>query len=238
MLTPTAQRAVEAYGGVALWKSATGINATVTTGGLLHLMKLRRPLKNSKLELSIAEPKVRISSIDGKNLSGVLDGPTNVRLEDQSGATVESRENPRSFFPGGRRLIHWDLLDFTYFAGFAFWNYFCLPALLLRDDIVWSEPSVGTLVGEFPESLPTHCRTQQFHFDEATGLLRQHDYTPDPVGKWANAAHVVLQHSESGRVPYSSSRRVTPRRADGRPAKGPVLVWIEVHDWALRQDGS
>jgi len=232
MLLPTAERALEAYGGASRWKAAARIEATVTTGGLLHVMKLRRPLHNAGLVMAVSEPKITLSPIDGANLTGVLDGAA-VRLEDQTGSTVQSRDNPRALFPGGRRQFYWDLLDFTYFAGYAFWNYFCLPALLLRDDINWSEPAANTLVGEFPDSLPTHCRTQQFHFDESTGLLRQHDYTPDAIGQWAKAAHVVLKHSESDGIPYTASRRVTPRKRDGRPSSLPVLVWIEVREWKL-----
>ena len=171
--------------------------------------------------------------IDRRGNVGVLEGHT-VRIEDARGDVVASRSDPRSQFPYRRRLFWWDCLDFIYFAGYAFWNYLTLPALLLRDDIDWTEVREGTLKARFPPHLPTHCEVQRFHFDPATGLLRQHDYTAEVFGGWARAAHVILEHGNREGLPFPSKRRVTPRGPGGRPLPGPVLVWIEVQSWELR----
>ena len=56
------------------------------------------------------------------------------------------------------------------------------PALLLRDDISWTQIFDNTLEGRFPSHLPTHCEVQRFHFDPASRLLRQHDYTAEAFG--------------------------------------------------------
>jgi len=232
-LSPTAKRAVEAYGGEERWRSATAVEVTMSAGGLAFLMKWRRPFRRVRLRAEIAQPRARLQPVDGRRgHTGVLDGDS-VRLEDADGRVVASRDDPRAGFPYGRRLLWWDTLDHTYFAAYAAWNYFTLPALLLRDDIDWSEPAEGVLEGAFPPNLPTHCARQRFHFDPATGLLRQHDYTAEVFGNWAKAAHVVLEHATWEGISYPSRRRVTPRRPDGRPRRGPVLVWIDVHEWRI-----
>ncbi|HUF53071.1 MAG TPA: hypothetical protein VMR52_04770 [Dehalococcoidia bacterium] len=156
-----------------------------------------------------------------------------MRIESADGNVLASRDEPRKYFPGGRRRFRWDDLDFLYFAGYACWNYVTFPALLLRDDIEWSEVSNTTLEAKFPASIPTHSPVQQFQFDPQTALLRQHDYTAEVFGDWAHAANVVLKHGTSDGIPYPSKRWVTPRRADGTPRQFPLLVGIEITDWHL-----
>lgn len=119
----------------------------------------------------------------------------------------------------------------AYFACYAFWNCFTLPALLLRPDIGWTEPEPGRLEAVFPPDLPTHCRRQRFRFDRDTGLLAQHDYAPDVISRFAHAAHAVLDHARD--LAYPSRRRVTPKGRKGRPMRRPVLVDITVHDFRL-----
>jgi len=232
-MLPTAQRALDAYGGEQRWRPASAVEVTISAGGLAFRMKWQRPFRRVRGRIELAPPSARLDPIDRRGRAGVLDG-SSVRLEDAAGNVVRSRDDPRSKFPGGRRLLWWDSLDMTYFAGYALWNYLALPALLLRDDIEWTEPKGGTLDARFPPHLPTHSERQSFHFDPETGLLRQHDYTAEVFGGWAKAAHVVLEHATAADgLAYPSRRRVTPRAADGTPRRGPVLVWIDIHDWRL-----
>ena len=97
----------------------------------------------------------------------------------------------------------------------------------------WLEKPGTSLAACFRSHLPTHCPIQRFHFDPATFLLRQHDYTAEVFGAWAKAANQVLAHATWQGLPYPSKRRVTPRRRDGKARRFPVLVWIEVHEWRL-----
>ena len=53
------------------------------------------------------------------------------------------------------------------------------------------------------------------------------------MGGWAKAAHLVLAHSKSGGLWYTSSRRVYPRAGDGTPRKGPLLVGIKAHSFRI-----
>ena len=184
---------------------------------------------------ALRHPHTRIDPIGPSRSIGVLEG-SDVRLESPSGQTLAYRRDARSYFPYGRRWFVWDELDLAYFLGYALWNYFALPALLLRDDIRWEEDFEGVLKPRFPAHLPTHGKNQHLIFDRDTGLLHRYDYRPEVVvgGIPLTVGNMVLEHtfSEEG-VPYPSKRRVTPIRRDGRILKRPVMVTIEVEDWRL-----
>ncbi len=147
---------INAYGGEDFWKTIKQIEAEISVKGLAFTLKRRPFFKNMTICMDIARPFSKITPI-GKNLniSGILDGQ-NVRLENKKGEVITERKNARKYFPLGRRLFWWDDLDMAYFANYAFWNYFTLPALLLNKEIKWTEISENTLQAEFPNSIPTH----------------------------------------------------------------------------------
>jgi hypothetical protein len=228
----TIRQALEAYRVLEDWAGAGRIEAVVSTSGLLFLMKGHRPFRRISVSLEIASPRVRFQPVDSSGFTAVLDNGTS-RIETEGGHRIAERPEARRYFRGFRRQLYWDRLDHAYFSGYALWNYLTFPALLLREEIVWREVSTGILEARFPESLPTHCPTQRFIFDQDTGLLRQHDYTAEVIGSWARAANVVLAHQDWEGIPYPAHRRVTPRRPDGRPRFFPTLVDIKIHEWRL-----
>lgn len=232
-MVPLARRVLDAYGGEERWRAASVVEATLSTGGVALPMKGRRGFRRMRARVRVHEPHAELDDFDHRGETGVIDGQS-VRIEDAAGSVVASRADPRSQFPSGRRTFWWDRLDLVYFAAYALWNYVAFPALLLRDDIEWSGASDSALDARFPPHLPTHCPVQRFHFDPATALLTQHDYTAEVFGGWARAAHVVLEHRTWQGVQVPAKRRVTPRRPGGGPWPAPVLVSIELHDWALR----
>ena len=229
----TAQKAIEAYGGLERWAGVDRLEAQFSAWGLAFTLKRRPQFKRVKLSMDVDRPHSRITPI-GKDpdITGVLDGP-DVYLENGAGEVVRERKNARRFFPRGRRLFFWDDLDMAYFANYAMWNYLTLPALMLRHDIDWQELESGLLEAIFPPEIPTHSRFQRFRFDQDSGLLIQHDYTADVISRLAAAAHVVLAHAESDGICYTSKRRVTPRSGRGKARRGPTLIAIEVHDFRL-----
>ena len=233
-MNQTAEKAIAAYGGKELWSNARIIEAEVSVHGWAFTLKGRPFFKHAKIKMEVARPVSRLTPI-GRNpqISGVLDGH-DVRLEDVSGKIVEERKNTRGYFPGGRRLFYWDDLDMSYFANYAFWNYFTLPALLMREDIDWKEIESGWLEAAFPDTIPTHNKVQRFRFDLETGLLIQHDYTADIITKLATAANVVLEHKQGAGYMYPSRRLVTPRAPSGKPLPAPVLIDITVHDFQIK----
>jgi hypothetical protein len=139
---------------------------------------------------------------------------------------TESREDPRRRL--GTKHPRWDHLDMAYFCGYALWNYVTTPWLLTR--VATEELPGRRLRATFPPDIPTHSRTQTFHFGP-DGLLARLDYTAEVFGRWARAAHVCDDHRRFGRIVAPTRRRVTPRAA-GRSLPGPTLVWLHVIDIA------
>lgn len=233
MLSKTAQKAIEAYGGIDLWQSYRFIEAEVSVKGLAFLLKWRPFFDRAKIKMEIQKPFSSITPIGrNKNITGILDG-FHVRVEDETGTTIRERKYARSYFPYGHRLLYWDDLDMAYFANYAFWNYFTFPSLLQSPKIEWIEKSEGVLQATFPDAFPTHSKTQEFYFDKTTGFLIQHNYTVDIITKLAKAAHVISSHKTINNVTFPSKRIVTPQNGKGMPLRHPVLIDITVHNFKL-----
>jgi hypothetical protein len=232
-LSATARRALDAYGGAERWRAASTIELVLSAGGLAFRLKWQPPLARARQLLSVHEPRVRCVGIDRAGDTGILEGQ-DVRLEAPDGRLLGARRDARSCFGPGRRWLYWDRLDQSYFACYAAWNYFTLPALLLRRDVQWTELGPGLLEARFPPHLPTHSPIQRFRFAPDTGLLLQHDYTAEIIGGWAHAARAVLEHGSQGGVTFPRRMRMTPRARDGSPRPFPVLVAVEAHQFELR----
>ncbi|NTV92286.1 MAG: hypothetical protein HGA72_03115 [Chlorobiaceae bacterium] len=233
-LTETAEKAIAAYGGHTLWQNAKSVEVEMSASGLAFTLKRRPFFRHAEMVLDVHRPFSRLTPIGRDPLiTGVLDGH-HVRLEDKHGNFIEERRNARDYFKIGRRLFFWDDLDMSYFANYASWNYFTLPALLMREDIIWTELEPGLLDARFPDSIPTHSRVQRFRFDHDTGLLIQHDYTAQIISPLAAASNVVLQHAKNSTgLVYPSIRRVTPKGPKGKPLGGPVLIHLDIHDYKV-----
>jgi hypothetical protein len=231
MLSLTAAKALEAYGGLEFWQNNKFIEAEVSVKGLAFTLKRRPFFNHAKIKMEIGRPFSKITPIGkDKNISGILDG-NDVRLENENGNVIAERKNARTFFPYGRRLFYWDDLDMTYFTNYAFWNYFTFPNLLLNNNIKWIEKAEGFLEATFPVNFPTHSTIQEFHFDKITGLLIQHNYTADIISKLAKAANVIVDHKKIENFSYPSARIVTPQSKHGKALKKPVLIDITVHNF-------
>ncbi len=232
-LSQTAKRAIDAYGGIELWKKHKYIEAEVSVKGLAFSFKRRTFFEHALIKMEIARPFSVLSPIGKDNfILGVLDG-NDVRIENTNGKIISERKNARDFFPYGRRLFYWDDLDMAYFANYAFWNYFTLPNLLLENRIEWIEKENGILSAIFPDSIPTHSTFQEFHFDINNGLLLRHNYTVDIISKLAKASNVIRKHEKYDNVICPSSRLVTPQNWKGMPLNWPTLIEITVHEFKL-----
>jgi hypothetical protein len=229
-----AQQMLETYGGEGRWRAATGVEGRLTIGGSLFRWKRRGEghWPSVQIRVETAGPRTRFDPIDRAGNVAVLDGHA-VRIERPDGTLVEERQNARTK-PYGRKLFAWDVVDIGYFFGYTMWNYLALPALLMRDDIAWSEVSADTLEARFPPEIPTHSPVQRFHLDLDTGRLRQHDYTAKVFGGWAKAAHMITEHRDYDGLTAPSKRRVKPRAGDkGGPLPFPLLIWADVHEYRL-----
>jgi hypothetical protein len=233
MLSKLAEKALQAYGGAELWQKSKYIEAEVSTKGLLFTLKNRTIFNHAKIKMEIGKQFSKITPIGkAENIAGVINGK-DVWLEDEKGNILSERKDARTYFPYGRRLFYWDDLDMAYFANYAFWNYFTLPKLLMNSSIIWEEKEDELLTANFPDTIETHSKFQQFIIDKNTGLLKQHNYTAEVVSKLAKATNVIFEHSIENEILYPSSRTITPIRKNGNAMSKPVLVDINVHKFIL-----
>src|SRR5712692_11408220 len=206
-LSPTAARALAAYGGEAVWKAATAVESTVTVGGLLFQLKGINIPPHAKITVDVQRPHTVIDPVDQSGDTGVLDG-FSVMILSPNGTILEQRADAREHLQNASVSTRWDRLNLVYFLGYAFWGYFSLPHQLLRTDIAWTELTDGLLQADFGTDLPVHSRIQRFWFDKKTGLLKRNDYTPEAASRDARAAHVIFEHGVSNGIPYPAKRRV------------------------------
>ena len=241
-LSPTVQRAIDAYGGAARWQAAQTVEATGTLTGLLFRWKSRMPMPNARIVCEVHRPWTRIAPIDRAGHAGVFNGQ-DVWLESAGGTPITIRRNARDYFHRDgnlstrgalRRLVHWDALDLTYFLGYAIWSYLALPAILMRDDVIWDEVEDGLLEPHYPAHIPVHGPRQRLWFDRETGLLNRYDYHVEIAHpKAPNVANVVVERGETDGIPYESRRIVTMAMDGTTPSKRPVFVDMRFWDWQL-----
>jgi hypothetical protein len=229
---------LEAHGGLERWRSAREIRVHARSGGFL--LRTRFPgnrMAEYDLRVTVAEPRAEFSPFPEAGKRTVFELGS-ARVEEGDGEVIEARDDPRSAFSGlagVRRNFRWDPLDATYFAGYAMWNYLTTPFLLTRDGMTVREGEPWTegeetwrrMVVEFAPALDTHSRGQTFFVDRS-GLIRRHDYTAEPVGGWARAAHYCFDHREFDGLVFPTRRRVVPRGLRDRALPGPTLVRIDL----------
>jgi hypothetical protein len=233
-LSPTAARALAAYGGEAVWKSATTIDSTVTVGGLLFQLKGINIPAHATITVDVRRPHTVIDPVDESGDIGVLDG-FSVTILAPGGRVMEQRRDARQHLQNASLTTKWDRLNLLYFLGYAFWGYFTLPYQLMRTDIRWTELRDGILQADYGTNLPVHSRIQRFWFDTKTGLLKRNDYTPVAADPNARVANIVFDHRMSNGIPYTSKRRVkTSFQQYGWVLPFPDFITIDVGSWRLR----
>ena len=232
-LSPTAARALKAYGGAAVWKNATTVESTVTVGGLLFQAKGLGIPPHAKITVDVQRPHTVIQPIDAAGDIGILDG-FSVAITSPDGTILEQRGDARDHLQNASITTKWVRLNLVYFLGYAFWGYYSLPNQLMRTDIQWTELSDGVLQADYGTNLPVHSSIQRFWFDRNSGLLRRNDYTPVAAARDARAANVVFEHGVSNGIPYTSKRRVKISLGEyGWVLPFPDFITIDVEKWQL-----
>jgi hypothetical protein len=233
-------KAIEAHGGLNRWQSIKEIVAHIRCGGAALPLRFKfGTFKSYEAHISTTQPRIIFSPFAGKGKRGVFLGDT-VRIETDKGQVLAERTNAKAAFSSSRHKFYWDNLDALYFGGYAIWNYFTIPFLLLREGFEiqeidsWEENNQTwrRLKVFFPPDIPTHSREQVFYFN-SEGLLMRLDYTAEVFGEWAKAAHYCRGHKNFSGLIVPTSRKVLPRKSDGLPRGFPTLVWIEVDQVAL-----
>jgi hypothetical protein len=229
--------AIEAHGGTAYWNSLEALDVVMSAKGFLFTAKQRPILNRVHMRCATGEPRFSFFDFPKEGLTSELIGTREVRILDSNGNVLSRRDDPRAAFHGVRRLFKWDDLDFIYFGGYANWNYLTAPFLLDRAGVVVE--ALAPLQGEmaslirlqvtFPDDIPTHSRKQIFYFDDQR-MIRRLDYTAEPVGGWAHAAHLCGEYRTFGKLTVPTRRWALPLPFGHKPLPGPRLVDLEVHD--------
>jgi hypothetical protein len=236
------EQAIAAHGGLELWEGASEVSVQLSSGGLAFASKLQgHAVRDVEARVSTRGQHVTFTPYPRPGQRGVLEQGGAVRIETDAGELVEARENAREAFRDLRHKLWWDRLDILYFGTYAIWTYVSTPFVFARADYdvrvlePWEESGERwrRLAVRFPDDVHTHSREQVFYID-ASGLIRRHDYTAEPIGSWAKAAHYCLDPRSFGGLVVSTNRHVYPRRPDNRRRAGPLLVWIEMPSATIR----
>ncbi len=234
MAIEIAEQTIAAHGGRDLWQDASEVGVEISSGGLAVASKLQgHAVRAVQARISTEGQHVVFAPYPRPGQRGILEQGGRVRIETDEGGLVEARENARSAFADLRHKLWWDRLDILYFATCALWTYVSTPFVFARADYELSEIDPWTedglrwrrLAVRFPDHVHTHSREQVFYVDDK-GRIRRHDYTSEPIGGWARAAHYCFEHRSFDGLVIPTLRRVYPRRADNRPRARPLLVWI------------
>jgi hypothetical protein len=234
-----AERAISGHGGIDAWERA-GVHVVVrlSSGGFAFASKLQgHAVRGVDVRVATRGQSVVFEPYPAAGRRGLLVEGGAVRVENDAGVVLAARANARAAFAGLRRRLWWDRLDILYFGAYAIWTYISAPFVFLREGYELSELEPWDEQGErwrrlavtFPPDIHTHCREQVFYIDSA-GLIRRHDYTAEPIGGWAKAAHYCYDHRDFDGLLLPTRRLVYPRRADNTPRPRPRLVWIEVSE--------
>jgi hypothetical protein len=246
--TDLLEKAIEAHGGLALWRSVDEVQAKVSGGGFGFAAKFQgralhklqgRGMDNGEARVSTVTPRTILTPYPGPGQRGLFEADL-VRIESEDGQVLAERRNPRAAFRDFRRNLWWDHLDLLYFRGYALWNYVNAPFLLLRPGVECREVPPWDEKGErwrrlavtFPPDLPTHSREQVFYFD-AAGLLRRLDYTAEPFGSLAKVANYAWRHQTFSGLVVPTRRTVLLRKSSGRPRPWPTVVWVSIDQVTL-----
>jgi hypothetical protein len=233
-----AEQAIAGHGGMRAWERRQEIVVQLSSGGFAFASKLQgHAVRGVDARVSTSGQHVVFESYPASGQRGVLDADGSVRVETAADTVAALREDARAVFGDLRHRLWWDRLDILYFATYAIWTYISTPFVFISEgyelrelapweerDETWRRLAVG-----FPDGVHTHSREQVFYIDRA-GLIRRHDYTAEPFGGWAKAAHYCFDHRAFDGLLLPTRRLVYPRRADNRPRSRPRLVWIEVSE--------
>ena len=233
---------IDAHGGRERWRRVRAVRARLSSGGLAFRSRGQPDaLKALEIEMRPHEVAVTLDDFVRPGWRGAW-SPALAAIHDGNGRPVEQRSEPRKHFGGAVGRVYWDKLDILTFAGYALWNYLSFPFLLERPGVELTgaapagEGGVVRLDVRFPPDAPTHSERQSFYIDGGRRLVR-HDYTAEPIGRWATGANLCLASEVVGGLRFSTRRKVLPRI--GRTAVPfPTLVWIELDGVSVEFDAS
>src|ERR1700722_9177252 len=128
-----------AHGGLESWRSVTGIDVRLTLGGYLFEIKQHPDgLRTALVKVCAYRPRTLIVPFPEKGKRGIYQ-EGKVWIQADHGTIVEELPEPRRAYEGHERRTPWNDLQYLYFIGYAFWNYFTTPFLLASKGVTCEE---------------------------------------------------------------------------------------------------
>lgn len=204
---------LEAHGGLDRWQAFSQVRATIVSGGDLWGIKgLVQDPSPREMTVALHHEWASVTPYGAPDQKTDFT-PGRIAIEKLTGEVVAERKDPRASFAGHDLATPWDPLHRAYFNGYAMWTYLTTPFLLVLPGVSVSEIAPVQVNGEvwaglqaeFPDSIATHCRLQEFYFGP-DHLLRRHDYRVDVAGGFA-AAQSLHDIVEVEGVKFPTRRR-------------------------------
>ena len=109
-MTDLLQAAVDAHGGLSRWNQLKTVKASLSITGAIWQPKGKPDtLKDISIEAELHNERL-ITHFNGQGMRTLFQ-PTRIIMETEGGRFVDSRDDPRSAFPGHTRETRWDDLD-------------------------------------------------------------------------------------------------------------------------------
>ena len=226
---------LEAHGGLERWREVESIDLRLTMGGPFAAVKQQpHGLPDVLVRVSARAPRTLISPFPYRGSRGIFQ-PGKVRIENTQGEATSQLDSPRDSFQGHEIMTPWSDLQFLYFVGYAFRNYFTMPFLLAENGVKVQEEvqhqesdgNLRVLKATFPASMDVHCAVQKFYFNEQ-GYLVRNDYRPDVSP--GTAAHYTYDHQNFDGFIFPTHRRVVIREGERALVSGSSVFILDVHD--------
>jgi hypothetical protein len=229
-------KVLDAHGGLQRWRSSSMLEATIVSGGKLWQIK-GQPQDPAPRRMTVALHRewASVQPFGAPDQRSDFT-PERIAIEKLDGEIVAERANPRASFTGHVLETPWDPLQRAYFNGYALWTYLTTPFLLTTPGFTVTEidpvhedgEQWAGLRAQFPDTLASHSRVQEFYFN-SDYLLCRHDYRVDVAGGFA-AIQYVYDIVQADGIKLPSKRRAYRCDADGRPMADELMVSIDVSD--------
>ncbi|MEA1648032.1 hypothetical protein UAJ10_03230 [Nitrospirillum sp. BR 11164] len=234
-----AQKIIDAHGGLETWQRFSSLTAHLKQGGALWALKGHAgTLDETNVTVGLGDEWASHHPFgtDGK-VSRFQ--PGKIEIQDGTGQPIDTLADPRASFAGHTLETPWTEPQLAYFAGIAMWTYLNMPFLLAKPGVVceqledWSEngETWQRLRVTFPQDIATHSTVQTLYVDQ-DGLLKRHDYDVEIAGG-TSGAHYVSGYIDVQGLKFPTERRIFPRLPDGTSLSEPLVVSIDLSNFAL-----
>jgi hypothetical protein len=230
--------AIDAHGGLDLWRQIRSIRVAASITGAIWFVKGQGDaLKDVVLTADTLTERLTVD-FPGQDKRAIFE-PQRIVIQHLDGTPITDREKPEQSFVGQQRDTPWDDIHVIYFVGEALWTYLNVPFLYMQAGFVTAEIAPVDIDGEvcrrlqvtFPDHIKSHTRTQISCFGP-DGLLRRHDYTVDILGG-ATGLNYASEYRDVGGIVIPTKRRIYAYEGDYQPVWNPLLVRIDMDEITL-----